>query len=248
MSGIVRNGIIVAGTIVVVILLIIAVFHPFTPRATMPGALQWGTFTKLSDQNFGNSINIYYVSWNGCPIGAADSWAFYVALTALGNMSGYSTPHYSDPADNPASLPGLIFSNGFASGGVILHSYYLYNEYLNVSTNGIQLTKSNTVSVGMGELKASLPSNIYSLEYSCMEKIPTSGIGSFAPTPSALKLNHINTNVIITGPHGAWILNGPLFNPGNLSGMSSTELMTGAFSNSNIVSSASDVSAIISGA
>lgn len=248
MPGTVKSGIIAAGVLVIVILLIIAVFHPFMPRATLPGAIQWGTFTKLSDQNFGDSINIYYISWDGCRIGAADSWAFYVALSALGNMSSYAAPHYSNPAESPGNLPGLIFSNGFSSGGVVLHSYYVYNEYLNVSTSGIQLTKTNMVSVGMGELESSLPSNIYSLEYSCMEKVPTSGISSFPPTPSALLISHINTNVIITGPHGAWILNGPLFNPDILSGMSSTTLMSSAFSNSNIVSASAQVSQVISDA
>lgn len=249
MSGIVRNAIIAVGAIAIAILLIIAVFHPLAPRTSLPASLSWGNFTQLSDQSYGSTTNIYYVSWYGCPIGAADSWAVYVALSALGNMSTFAAPHYSDPADSPASLPGLIFSDGFTSNGVVLHSYYVYNEYLNISTNGIQLDKNNTVAVGLGELQSSLPSNIYSLEYSAMEKIPTAGMyGASYPAPSALRLNHINTNIIITGPHGAWILNGPLFNIGIISGLSSTQLMTGAYSNSVIVSAANVVSSVISNA
>ncbi len=247
-----RNLIMVLGAVAIALLLIVAVLHPFQPEnggGATPSYLQWGTFTKLSGSSFGNTTHIYYISWYGCPIGAADSWAFYVALSALGNISAYAAPHYSDPADNPPSLPGLIFSDSFSAGSVRVQAYYIYNEYLNVSTSGVPLNSGNTISVGMAELQSSLPPSIYSLEFSAMEKIPTDGMpGASSPAPSALHLTHVNTNIIITGPHGAWILNGPLYSPAYLAGKNSTALKSSVFSDSTITGAAASVTSILNGA
>ena len=236
-------------TAVVIVVLSLTHFLPITGGKgfTQPTHLNWGSFTQISNSNFGNETNIYYVSWIGCPIGAADSWAFYVSLSNVGNISKYVQPHYSDPNDSAPNTPGLIFSD-FQLTDVVFHSYYVYNEFMNETTNGIKFNQTSALNVGISELSGLLPSSIYKIEYNAIENIPTSGGPGDGSSPTGLYLDHVNTNIIITGSKGAWVLNGPLYNPTTLAGMNSSELLFTAYSNSAITNGAQQVTSTINSA
>ncbi len=233
-------------TAVLIVVLSLTHFLPISGGKgfTQPTYLNWGSFTQISNSNFGNETNLYYVSWIGCPIGAADSWAFYVSLSNVGNISKYVQPHYSDPNDSAPNTPSLIF-NDFQLPNIDFHSYYVYNEFMNETTNGIKFNQTSALNVGMSELSGLLPSNIYRIEFNAMENVPTSGGPGGGSSPTGLYLNHVNTNIIITGSRGAWVLNGPLYNPTTLTGMNSSELLFSAFSNSAITNGAQEVTSTI---
>ncbi len=236
--------------IVAILLVAIGVIYPYlTPHNkgfTPPSSIVWGNFTKVSNSYFGSNETIYFVSWYGCPIGAADSWAFYAYLSSLGNITKYVQPHYSNPNDSYPNTPGLIFNGSFSVRGTGFHPYYVYNQSLNATTNGTPVDPSNALSLGLKELQAKLPASIYSIEFSIMENISTTGIStSQSPTPSGQYFQHINTNVIITGKGGAWVLNGPLFDPSVLSGMNATVLLSNPISVSDIKSGNETVGAIL---
>lgn len=246
--GVTRGILAIAAVIVVLLLAIAFIRPPGNASSGISGNIQWGSFTKISSQNYGDVTHIYYISWLGCPIGAADSWAFYLALSQYGNISSSVTPHHSDPNDQPANVPGLLFGN-FTVGGIVFSPYYVYNQYLNVSISGIPLTRSNTVQVGLGELQSSLPAQIFTLEKSAMQTAPTEGMpGAPYAMPSSTYLGHINTNIIITGSKGAWILNGPLYSPSGITSYTPQQLLQDAASVQAIQAAANQVSGILSAA
>ena len=99
--------------------------HPssFSP----PQVLPWGSFAQISDSNFGSHVNIYYVSWYGCPFGAADSWGFYLALQHYGNVSmAYPSTHYSNAKDIYPDTPGLIFYQRMITNNLTFTPIYRY--------------------------------------------------------------------------------------------------------------------------
>ena len=213
----------------------IAAFHAsnnFSPPSQIP----WGKFVQISSGNFGTQVNIYFISWYGCPIGAADSWSFYLALSNNGNLSSFVSGHYSFSGDSFPDTPGLIFSP-FSAGNVNFHPYYVYNQTMGSPSNSP--INGSKLSFGMIELKSELPSPIYSIEYSAMETIPTSG---FNGESSGMVNHHVNTNVIITGPNGAWLLNGPLFSPGVLSGLTPSQILTNISANQYVLQGSSSIS------
>lgn len=243
-----RNAVLALAAIIVVIIVVAAVIRVLQLSNPPSGAaqpLQWGSFTMVSDVDFGPAVHIYYISWLGCPIGAADSWAFYVALSSLGNISAHVEPHYSDPYDSPSNIPGLVFNGTFSLQGIVFQPVYVYNEFMNATVNGSFIPRNSLVSAGLEELNRSLPAAVYSIEYSAMMKIPTEGMGTSPPLPSAPVLGHINTNVIVTGSKGAWVLTGPLLDPADLSGLSPAQLLYSAAQNSAIASASQQVSSVL---
>ena len=219
----------------------VPVFHSASNSSIFspPSQIPWGKFVQVSNENFGSHINVYYISWYGCPIGAADSWPFYLALSNDGNLSPFVSGHYSYSGDSFPNTPGLIFSP-FSVGNVHFHPYYVYNQTMGSPSNSP--INGSKLSFGMIELKSELPSPIYSTEYSAMETIPTSG---FNGEPSGMVNHHVNTNVIITGPNGAWLLNGPLFSPGVLSGLTPSQILTNISGNQYVVQGSGSVSSAI---
>lgn len=245
-----------AGTIVVIALLIGSIaasgyykqlFGSGGAGSTNPAkGLTWGQFTQISRQDYGNTTQVYYVSWYGCPIGAADSWAFYAYFSRAMNMSSYVSPHYSDPYDSFPNTPGVIFEKQFTVGGVWFHPLYVYNQYMNQTTGGLSVNRSDSLELGISLLQSELPQEVYSLERSAMETLPTFGMpGNSANISSGTILQHVNTNVIVLGPKGAWILNGPLFTPEFIYGQNADDLLAGAFNNSEIQTAASLVGSVI---
>ena len=58
----------------------------------IPSSLQPGYFAKISDSNVGNrgTVSVYFLSWYGCPIGAAESWIIYNFTTITRTITGTS--------------------------------------------------------------------------------------------------------------------------------------------------------------
>ena len=117
---------------------------------------------------------------------------------------------------------------------------------MNQTTGGLSVNRSDSLELGMSLLQSELPQEVYSLERSAMETLPTFGMpGNSANISSGSILQHVNTNVIVLGPKGAWILNGPLFTPEFIYGQNADDLLTGAFSNNEIQTAASLVGSVI---
>lgn len=212
-----------------VLIIIIIVFVPthFWTRTgnqgfSAPSEITWGKFVQVSNQDYGNTTSVYFISWYGCPIGAADSWAFYSALSHFVNMSIASpTPHYSLSSDAYPNTPGLIFHHPVSSGTMIFEPLYVYNQTLTGSATDAPFS-GNPLTFGLNELASVLPPFVYSIEKDAMTTVPSSAFNGEA---SGTHMGHINTNVIITGHNGAWLLNGPLFSPSVLSGQNAQILM-----------------------
>lgn len=209
--------------------------HGFTP----PNVIPWGRFVQVSDQNYGNTTSVYFISWYGCPIGAVDSWAIYSALSHFVNMSITSpTPHYSLVSDAYPATPGLLFHHPASNMTILFDPLYVYNQTL-TGTIGDQPFTGSPLLFGLTELSAVLPSYVYSIEKDAMTSVPSS---IFSGSASGAHLGHVNTNVIITGRNGAWLLNGPLFSPSMLSGMNAQTLLGTYSSNYYIDLAATQVS------
>ena len=200
----------------------------FSPPSTMP----WGKFVQVSNKDMSSGITIYYVSWYGCPIGATDSWAFYLALEHFGNASlTYPVPHYSLSTDAYPNTPGIIFTHSTSFANISFVPIYAYNQTM-TGTVSNQPYPGTLLTYGLSVTKSSLPSSVYSLEYDMMETVPTQGFNGQA---AGLANGHINTNAIITGPKGAWALIGPLFSPSKLEGQSSSQLLNGEALNNTYI-------------
>lgn len=200
----------------------------FSPPSTMP----WGKFVQVSNKDMSSEITIYYVSWYGCPIGATDSWAFYLALEHFGNASlTYPIPHYSLSTDAYPNTPGLIFTHSATFSNISFVPIYVYNQTM-TGTVSNQPYLGTLLAYGLSVVKNSTPSSVYSLEYDMMNTVPTQG---FNGQPSGLADGHISTNVIITGPKGAWALIGPLFPSSELEGQSSSQLLNGGALNNTYI-------------
>jgi hypothetical protein len=202
-----------------------------------PTSIPWGVFTEISNQNFAGSgaENIYYISWIGCPIGASVSWSLNYALSQMVNNT-YVTPHYSDPDEGSlANLPGLLFNDAFSfkhnGENVLFDPVYMYNETLNgYAKNNSPIAGSDLVSAGLSVVNNSLPALPYGIsnliyEYTTVFKInnmPSDVPSAYLGTPP-----HVNTVLVITGNFGTYMLNGQIYNPLNIKGITYQALESG---------------------
>lgn len=210
----------------------------FTP----PDELPWGSFIQISDVNFGSQVNIYYISWYGCPYGAADSWGFYLALQHYGNVSlTYPYTHFSNANDIYPNTPGLLFTHSVSYGNVNFDPIYLYNQTMTGTISNTPITGS-LLSYGLNQTNAELPTLVAALEKDSMTTVPTQGFNGEA---TGIANGHVNTNVIITGSHGAWILNGALYNPSDLKGQSATTLKDNVTQVTYFINAANSIEKII---
>ena len=215
-------------SVVIVVAIVVSLFgfgvirlptyqQPFTAPSTVP----WGSGEQISSSNYGSNITIYYFSWLGCPLGATDSWAFYEAVSSyLGNsntINQHISLHTSSAADVYPNTPGLIFS-AFHDANIVFDPIYVYNQTMTGTINNQPITTSQLVGAGIYEINASVPADVAQLEYHYMIQVPIQGTTS--SSFFHFQVPHVNTNIIITGPHGAWIFNGALYNPSILSGLS----------------------------
>ena len=214
-----------------------------------PSVTPWGSGEKISNSNFGSNVHIYYFSWYGCPFGAADSWPFYIALNQYLNTNlsahGWVALHESLSGDVYGNTPGLIFNQSFSYKNVVFTPVYVYNQTMTgYASNNTPIKNTSLVSVGLNEINKSVPASVSSLEYKYLYVLPVTGyqVSSFLH----FNLTHVNTNIIITGPNGAWLFNGPIYNPSILRQNSTTAFKpTHVINNLRIIPS-SAVSSVLS--
>jgi hypothetical protein len=195
---------------------------------TAPSVTPWRGSEQISNSNFGSNIHIYYISWFGCPFGATDSWAFYIALNQYLNTNlsahGWVITHESLNGDLDPNTPGLLFNTSFSYKNVVFTPVYVYNQTMTGTPTNNNFT-IGLVAEGLKEINATVPASIASLEYKYLYVLPTNiSLINNHPISSFLhfKLPHVNTNIIITGPNGAWLFNGPIYNPSILRQNSTT--------------------------
>jgi hypothetical protein len=234
-----RISVLIVGAVVILSVLIISGIIPlnfssqnhssssFTPPTQIPYG---GSFVEISNQDFAgqNSVGIYFDSWIGCPIGAANSWAIYGTLSSyVSNIATFVSYHYSDPNEaSVPNLPGILFNQGFEFNengiNVKFVPLYMYNEtlYGYPYTNN-PISPGQVLSVGYQETNSSgsFPAPIAHLVYEYTAVIPVSGYGgkasAYLGTPP-----HVNTVLIISGKAGTFMLNGPFYSPANIKGLS----------------------------
>ncbi len=186
---------------------------------------------KVSNQNFAgnNSVQIYFISWYGCPNGATSSWPLYLALEHFGNVS-VKTNYSIYESDLGARIPGLIFTNytpyNTKALPVYFHPIYIYGHYLNETTNGTPIPTNDIVSFGLQELKELVPSWVYNLTVFYEINSTYNINGNMINVINAGNPPHIVTLTIISGPGGTWVDIGYPNNisPTQLAGLNSTLL------------------------
>ena len=215
-----------AVTIVVAVIVIVAVLifsGVFNSAFTGGGSyvVHGGTFIKISssDVSSSNGVNIYFLSWQGCPIGASDSWIIYNYVhtqdPSLSNSTIYKEMHFSDPDESPTNIPGLLFNNfSYTLSGINynFHVIYVYGEYL-------PLDGQSSINQGESVLEKNFPSSISSLflkyETHYDTKIRTS-TNQIIYEPLANYAGHLTSSLIITGPSGTYYAEGELYNPSTI--------------------------------
>ena len=216
-----RKNVIIASILVVVSVLSIIHVIEFNyvshvndgdKTTTSVNTIPWGKVFLASKSLKSTSVNIYYVSWLGCPIGAVDSWAFYLSLSTKLNISHEISFHSSDTNDVFPNTPGLIFGN-VTGNGISLHSTYVYGNATNLTVYGDQY-QGTAIEYANRVLQNELPTPIYNLEINLTEKVPVQGRG--VPSAYLSAYPHLNTNVILTTKNGTFMLNGPLYSPSPL--------------------------------
>ena len=191
----------------------------YKPPFSAPNSTVWGGGEQISDSYVTANLTVYYFSWYGCPYGATDSWAFYEAISSYTNstvIDNHITLHTSSSTDTYPNTPGLLFSS-FISGDLHFNPVYVYNQTMTGTPNNQPIPNSELVGTGIYEINQSVPSAIAQLEYHYMVQVPVKGTS--AASFYSFNLPHVNTNIIIAGPHGAWIFDGPIYNPSVLVGL-----------------------------
>jgi hypothetical protein len=165
--------------------------------APHPAQAVTGQFFKVGPGH-SSQVEVYFISWIGCPIGASLSWPLDQALGGHLNV----TTNLSTPSD--VRIPGLIFNSG-QGANVTFFPIYVYNEYLNASPNGTPVT-GNRIQFGLQVLKPQVPSWVYNIMVKYDVNTSFELNGNYEPLASYG--NHLTTVIIITGPRGTWILLG----------------------------------------
>ncbi|WP_393971187.1 DUF929 family protein [Oxyplasma meridianum] len=238
-----KVAVIVVGIILIVTVLYFAGYIPHPsiskssqPAFTAPTSIPWGSFTEISNQNFAGSgaENIYFITWVGCPIGASISWSLNYTLSHYQGVSNIKTDgHYSDPNEKEeiASLPGLLFldslsyTSSITGAKVSFYPVYMYNETLFAyASNNTAISQSDLVSAGMSVVNSSVPSGIASLVYKYTNLVNISNLSPYTPSAFLSNPNHMNTVLVITGSFGTYMLNGQLYPPAYIHGISYKDL------------------------
>jgi len=204
------NWKVIFGTTIATVILITLVLYFYTPISpshsyTLTPDVTMGEIVKITSQDFAppGKIEIYFISWYGCPNGATSSWALYLLLQKYGIVE--VQPHSSKfDIKIGSAIPGLIFLNYTPKSNVIFHFLYLYNQYLNETTTGIPINISTYQAVyyGLQMIKSSMPQWVYNIVYyyEIESKLVNAGNGSVA-----FYAHHLVTICIITGPKGTWM-------------------------------------------
>jgi len=205
---------IVLGVLIVALVGFTSYSHPvFSPASYISSSPAPFKFFKVNNQNYaGNStVQIYFISWYGCPYGATDSWALYKVLTQYGTVN--ATPGHSLSEPNIPFIPALWFE-GYQpqpNSNVDFHFLYIYNENLTATPTGVPVNPTNgsAVTIGLQEIKDNLSFApwIYNLvkEYEVDTPIVTTSSGLNDSIAYSTPAPHIATLTIITGPGGTYM-------------------------------------------
>lgn len=211
----------IALALVLVVFFVLPMIHTNSGNTVTNAQEPFFQFTKVSDQDYAPSgkVEVYLISWIGCPFGASDSWGLYIALSHYGVFN--VTPNYSDLEQVPISpqntiagkVPGLIFNSFTSNSSVEFHPIYLLGRIFPSNSsaslpNGTIITYSGSslVSFELNELQKLAPSWVYNLvyEYQISTPFPGNNVGiAYLGHPP-----HIASTIIITGPNGTWMMIG----------------------------------------
>lgn len=195
------NKLALIALVIVIASLVYAVVYQANMPNFAPGSV--GKIFKVNSINYSgnNSVQVYFISWYGCPNGATSSWVLYLALSKFGNVS--VEPHGSRfYLQFHSAVPGLIFTGFMPNSTVYFHYVYMYNQYLNATATGIPINNTvQAIKLGLDTVKNSTPSWVYNIVYyyQIEDKLVSTGNGSIA-----FSSGHLVTMGIITGPKGTY--------------------------------------------
>jgi hypothetical protein len=182
---------------------------------SLPSSIQTGTFTQISNGNVenNNQVNIYIVSWRGCPIGAAESWVWYNYIGQYTNNTNYITAfnHYSSSHETTV-VPGLLFKNTTFNIGKVqinFNIFYVYSQYLPQNLSQVfvnqEISTLNTATNFPQQAKTDF------VNYQTV--VPTSiqlTNGTVISEPLANHAKHLTTCILISGNNGTFFIEGSL--------------------------------------
>lgn len=210
--------------VIIVVVVIMSLLYIVPALKSKSPDVVMGQYMKISNSDLlsNNSSAIYFISWYGCPYGADNSWAYYDLINSTQNISGDVALHESGSFDFYNNTPALLFlgSSGmgsygmnttFSFGGVSFkfESFYMYNQTLTGTVKNAPINSSDLTSVGLSELKATLPLAIYNTAMKYQTQVNLQNYSK----PIADVEGHLVTMEIITGPNGAFVHFGFMFQP-----------------------------------
>ena len=237
----------VIAAIIIVVIVVIAITNPFFAA---PASISPDKYYKISDHDLlsNGTTGIYFISWLGCPIGATDSWALYYAMNSTTDIFGHVEYHQAYDRDiyanaaGTAGQPGLLFKGTFnfqyKGKTVTFYPLYMYNETMTGTVNNGTI-HGTLKSYGLSLINSTFPAAIAKIFNKYASDITYD--------------HHLETTFIITGPHGAYILNSFMYDPQGTLGTgawtdSPSTNTYSPFSPQTVMSSLGSDSAIISAA
>lgn len=208
--------------LIIIPLIVLFIVFLILPYIFYPFEVPLNTFFKVSDQDLAKAgyTCIIFITWYGCPYGAADSWVLYSFLSHYGKII-YNFS-YSDPNDIYPNTPEIIFKSFTPNSTIIFKFVYLYNRYLNATASGEKV--NNYVSYGLYKIESELP-QYYSIIYKYVVKDWAQG-GFFQSAAYLGNPHHIPTVIIISGGKGTYMLIGYIYNPSLIDGLSPQYIIT----------------------
>ena len=219
-----KRFLVVASAIIIVVVVVLSVLYIVPDLKSKNTDVVFGQYMKISNSDLlsNNTSAIYFISWYGCPFGADNSWVLYDLINSTQNISGDVVLHSSAQIDYYNNNPGLLFlgtsgmgsygmNTTFSFGGVSFkfESFYMYNQTLTGTVKNVPINQSDRTSVGLSELKATLPSAIYNTAMKYQTQVNLQNYSK----PVADVEGHLVTMEIITGPNGAFVHFGFMFQP-----------------------------------
>jgi len=212
----------VVAVAIVALLVVLAFFKsPATNTTQTGGSLPFLQFVKVSNKDYAsspNTVEVYLISWEGCPYGATQSWPLYLALSHYGKVN--ATPNWSDPEplptpngglSAPMQVPGLLFQSFEPNGSVRFHFLYMigriYPNYTFSLPNGtvIPFSGDSIATFEQQELQKDVPGWVYDLMVKYELETP---VGQYPNLVEAGNPPRFPTTLIITGPNGTWMIIG----------------------------------------
>ena len=219
--------------------------------------IQSSTFTQISNGNVenNNQVNIYIVSWRGCPIGAAESWIWYNYF-GQSNSTGYitSSNHTSSPFDVTPVVPGLLFTNSTFQIGKIhinFNIFYVYSENLPPLLDRNQAFVNQEINTLKSASVKNFPQQAVNDFVTYQTYVPTTinfHNGSTKTEPLANYAGHLTTCIIISGNNGTFFLEGSLLHIQSFEGIPPSYMLNNSYQEPGISSNVNYVSNVISAA